>query len=1300
MRKLIIALVFCVFCLSALNGLITYEEKVKQKRNVYNKTLEFIKKHPQSAELSKLYFNVAELSTELEAENPALIASYYKNVLADKNFTYRDAALYNYGFYNYVATKQKLDEKRRQWLINEGMNYPENMRYSESNYKQTIDSYLEIYNNKSSEYHSEVLLRLGEIYFQIEFDAPGQKVYDQSLKYFDELVKKSNSDELWVFGLFNRGWTYFNASNYENSIADFSQVLDFLEKTKSTELEAYFEDGALRTIAENLIEFDGNDYDKSSEAASKAMEILLPNIDKDYGKESILRTIALKKRYRAPMQAIDLYNVYINSYPLDLKCPSYIDSISYLLANNIDKVANRYPDTDVRNLLFAEKERLVYNYNTNSNWFKQNQNNDIETEINIIGDAFKDVEARYYNANLEKADEEKFNRYLELTELFTSFLNLTSYSIENHVELMDKRKTELSLDRAVQSFSFDYYIYALGVIDNYNQKYPNQTAYFDYENQLYYSIENIYINNKKSVADSTTTLVYNNQKVTVEVLDSLFITGSIRFENALNDARNILNKNQTQEQIIHVLTNRAAAYYTANKVDEAYVTYEKLLSYNPENELKALCYGRMAEISYNKGNFDLAINYYDEGIKYSSATEKKNFEQNRLSSMQAKADNLSSAGSLEESATEYLKLANDYKGKDNDKRLGYINKAIEAYTNANQYQKAIDLYLLIATETKDKTKITAAYGSAWSLAEENNDIEQGIKLRYDLIKKYPTSNTAFELEKEIIAKYATNNKKKAAEMLLNLHSRAKKLDLGNTKPSDLYIEAMRLYEELGDEEELIGLYLKFEKLYPKHEISEGLLIKAAQYYEKTGQDEEFRKLSIYMYKKNPELDFYKNIAKKNIRDIMQKVEATWNERSYYNHAPTISKLAELKDEYQKMVNKYRKNGLKDLSYDLVFDMFSDYDKTFKFLKKFEREITKAKQGFLSKTPKQLIRVNRNTTWSKHLVGGNLKKGRHRFKKVLDDAKKESEKLANLLNQAVEKGYLAEIPMERRTYLLYTCGQINEHAANAIDAQLQYYIKYANELAPFKKNKEEFDKIVANNFLPATQKYTVLALVASRDYYLYMLNNFFFTGAYFDKYTDAALTWLVSKQIPLDWQWTTSVTDNTWKANSTEVSDIKTAATITNMWENVSDYENTGIDEFSNAKPVNMQSYAGKWLLKEFTAKGQINSVSLRYLAKTPVDVYYNGVKQPEALAGKTIVIDDNTYTVYTLNINYDANKVKHFVALKTPEYLTGKFAATLKAIYTNDPIEVKTEIAPEVVTPDSLQNSTMPDSTNAQGQGE
>lgn len=1212
MRKKIAIYIFItlVATLGAQNKANAYDTKLDFKQNVYERTLKFIEDNPDSPDLAKLYFNLAEISIEVDREHPGKIAGYYKKVIElDPTFANRDAALYNYAFFATRALKERLDEERIKYINAGNVKLPSNLLYTEVNFQEAIKAYSELYANKKSEYNSEVLLRLGNIYFDIAFDSDNPQVYYQkAYKYFDELAKKEN-DPYQLFGVFQKGWINFVSGNYEPAIEDFSSILREIENSKDKANQSYFEEGALENIANSLMEFDQG-FEKKSVAAEQARKLLLKLTGEEYAKRIIKASIDLKQKYNAPMQAVDFYNTYIELFPQSTVVPSYIDSIVTIYKNNSDRTRE---NKDPRDLIFQERVRLVENYHVGSAWYLANKGKDIAAQLKIIGEAYAFVEERYYNQVIDSPTKDNYLKYNDLVNSYLAFAELNDPNYGNIKYVMIDRLAELSFLVAEKTTAESDYLLVRDNFYRLNSQYPQNEKYLQAEERSFYAVEKIFndYNKNKSAAQ-----VQDNDAY----YDSLYIAGSLRYEQVLAKS-----KTGNEQELARIARNRAYIYYRNKDFAKAMEAYEGLLQFNPNNEIKKDAYIRLAEINYDRKQYRAAENYYEQAASLSDATEKKTLEQNKLAAINAQAEELKTQKSYGDAATAYLRLAAAYKESDPEIAKGYELKTIAVYKASGQYQQAIDKYVGIAKQGKTKDEILASYASAWALSDSLKNYRESEDLRKAFIEKYPNSNEAFKLEMEIIGFYENNpyqDKRKAAEMYLSLHTRAKTMDLGTVKPQELLQKAIVLYDQLGDTDKKIELMLSYEKQYPGDAAANDYLALVANVYEQRGEEEKFAELAKYLYKKDPKINIYENIAKKNLQELLQKADDAYKLRSTEGLSATLKKLGALEEEYTSLSKKYKANGLTALPYDVGFEEFKGYRGNLEFLLTFDKKLAKVEDDFLKKEADEIITVNRNTTWKNHLTGGRYQ----RFQGALDEAKKQSDELYALLTTAIEKGYIDDIPVEKRTKLLYLCGKVNDYAAEVIEKQLHKYIEISNEVDLLKQDMKSYDQYVTYFRNIAYNDYQVKALQLAVTYYKAIMENFVDGQNYADDYTKLAEKRLIELNVRQDGNGS-SATDRIIKTDATwlvyrEVADSLNSAN-SNAWINATVMQT--LANFENAALLQ-----GSIFKKEISIPEQTLGIMIEYLV--PCELWINGAKINAVPEKSSLELNGNTATKYTLKL--------------------------------------------------------------------
>jgi len=694
-----------------------YNKKITYKKDVYQRTLRYINENPHSPGLSTLYFNLAEMSTEIDIHNPSITVGFYKKVLEkDINFLQKDAALYNIGYYGFTSEVYQRDEARQR-NIDQVMNWPDSLRLTEERLQYVLDAYRQVWEDfPESRYNTEAGYRLGMVYFEIALDTRvPQEYYEKAIYYFD-LVSKKEGDALANYGLFQRAWTYFTSANFTQAIEDFTHILQTIHVDSLKMEKTFFEADAIENIAYSLIEYDGTDFEQFSLAAEKAKEIFHSFVSREYGKEVILKSIKLKHKYNAPMQAVDLYNSYIALYPEELICPLLVDSIMTIYKRNPSRTRGGIPAEE---LVIDEYIRLANDYRIDSLWFQTNLDIDKTPQLAIIREAYEFMEPKYYNNFAQSAEEEDYLIYKELVESYCRYDAFKDDAGSKKMENMRKNVVDFSQDMAESSQDPRLYYAVIADINTFIESHPEHPALQEYKETEFYNYEQIYNILKPTIEDSAYVDTVNNITLNKEDLDSLFVMAARKYEDYLTTAAT--SSKTIETELIRIVYQRAELNYERNEFDEAYTDFNRLLNYAVKNEIKKVSYARLAEISQSRNDYTGAENYYREAAKYASDEETQVYNTNILATMQTKANTLADSADYVTAAQEYLRLAAEIENDDLEKSMGFKIKAIESYKQAGENQTAIDLFLDIASKKKDKNDILTAYINAWTITDSLQD---------------------------------------------------------------------------------------------------------------------------------------------------------------------------------------------------------------------------------------------------------------------------------------------------------------------------------------------------------------------------------------------------------------------------------------------------------------------------------------------------------------------------------------------------------------------------------------------------
>ena len=1165
-----------------------YNKKIAYKKDVYQKTLRFINENPHSPGLSTLYFNLAEMSTEIDIHNPSITAGFYKKVLEkDINFLQKDAVLYNIGYYGFNSEVYRRDEARQR-NIDLVMNWPDSLRLIEERLQYVLDAYRQVWEDfPESSYNTEAGYRLGTVYFEIALDTRvPQEYYEKAIYYFD-LVSKKEGDALANYGLFQRAWTYFTSANFTKAIEDFTHILQTIQVDSLKIEKTFFEADAIENIAFSLIEYDGTDFEQFSLAAEKAKEIFHSFVSKEYGKEVILKSIELKHKYNAPMQAVDLYNAYIALYPEELNCPLLVDSIMTIYKRNPSRTRGGVPAEE---LVVDEYIRLANDFRVDSLWFQTNVDIDKTPQLAIIREAYEFMEPKYYNNFAQSAEEEDYLVYKELVESYCCYDAFKDDAGSKQMENMRKNVVDFSQDMAESSQNPRIYFAVIADINTFIESYPEHPALQEYKETEFYNYEQIYNVLKPTIGDSAYVDTVNNITLSKEDLDSLFVMAARKYEDYLTTAAT--SSKAIETELIRIVYQRAELNYARNEFEEAYTDFNRLLNYAVNNEVKKVSYARLAEISQARNDYTGAENYYREATKYASDEEKQVYNNNILATMQAKANTLADSADYITAAQEYLRLAAEIENDDLGKSIGFIVKAIESYQQAGENQTAIDLFLGIATRKNDKNDILAAYISAWTISDSLQDWKQSEKLRKQFINKFKDSNEAYKLRLQIIGFYEGeqfNDKKHAADMYLQLHDEADQMDIAEDRKENIFLNAYRIYNELGNENMIVELCLRFEKLYPSHPKANDFLIRIAKIYNDRGEEQKFEELAAYLYKKDPTIDLFITIAAEKLKEIKTEVDSLFESEQYSKMFASI-KAFKAADEH------YREKNL-NLPTEAIYEAFDYYGNYITFHNRFKEELNRIEVSFLASTPDELLRVNELTEWKNHLT-----EGKRRIPKLLEQC----DALKTDIIALIQEGNNFGLKPEDRTRALYVGGKIYDHAADVVQKQIQKYIAVSkqlnNEQMTANPVQQKQYKMAINN---KGNEFVLAFLKKGVQLYNTLLATFYDGKDYSDQWTDLANNRLVELGVRKPKVLEHIYTNSAWEVNKTAISDLSTSSVNSASWNSVQIAPQSTV--FDSAKVILVPSRQEMYLKREFTAEIKPELITFDYAYDKPVEVYLNNM---------------------------------------------------------------------------------------------
>ncbi|MDD3051429.1 MAG: tetratricopeptide repeat protein, partial [Candidatus Cloacimonetes bacterium] len=1009
-------------------------------------------------------------------------------------------------------------------------------------------------------------------------------------------------------GLFYRGWVYFLSGNFDKSITDFAKLVSEFGKFDSGREKVFFEADAIDNIAYGLNEYDGTDFNSKSKAAEMLITVFAPMLPVDYSKQVLNKLINIKKENSAPMQAVDIYNAYIELYPDSKEIPTYIDSIT--------TIYRRYPNrlregNDLENSVITEMLRLRNNYNINSKWYSKNKTDNISNELNIIRNALETIEPRHYNAFISQPNFENYIEYLKTVDYFIEFNEFDDEEGLVKKNQFKQRKADITYNFAESNNDISAYLHAYNLYKNINLDIEND-SWANNEVNKYFSAEQAFL------ALSDTLLVFpyedriNQSTISTNQIEQTFIEASNNYQAYL-ESLPVLQR----DNLVRTVQLRTELLHSKGQSLDALNDLNILLTRDITNEQRKNTLTRVAEINFEIGSYSEAETKFREAQNLASPQEKAQYSNNIWATIKRNAEISKESGNYLIAAEEYIRLANEM--PDKDQANSSILEAIKMYEEAGDYDKVYQLYERIAEGETNKEMVLNAYYLAWSLAEKVNDSDNSILLREKFINRFPNSNEAYRTKLQIISSYENGQNKdlsKASALLEELYRNHNKIDLGEDKPEDLFINLIRINTEIGDEEKLISNMLEFERTFPNHPQANDFLIIVAQKYEDRGNTAELEKLAKYLHKKDPSINILSRLAVAKVRELNEQISTSFQEKQY-------SEMRELIKRMRTLDNDYRKSNLV-LPLEDLYAEYEYYEDYINYYENLDKSISLVEDNFLNTSADELVRVNNLTKWKEHLVDG-----KNRILELQKRAGRETEKLTEL----IKEGDDYDLDIEKRTHLIYLIAKIHDYSADVIYQQLMKFIRISNQVNKDLKDYPEQQKTIKEGLAQQAKQFELNSRKESIGYYNLLYSNFYLNLNLENEWTIFSYNRLVELQLIPEIYKDIISFDNSWKINDIELFDdneLKKDSEF--VWKNVNltglvlkDSEE--LEDFFEIPDNSFEHY----LKKEFEIEILPESFLIEYLYIEPVPLYVNDKLLSELPAGKRAEsFDDTEYTRFVL----------------------------------------------------------------------
>jgi hypothetical protein len=1073
-----------------------------------------------------LYYKLAELQYYAYPSDlrPAL-TNYRRAADLDPNLPERDLALYNVAFISSVLTGIEVDQNKIAFRTAARASDvpPANSLYSEANFSETLNALQEIVDEyPESDVYEESVYRLGLLYFSFAGDSPNADYYHAlAIDHFDQIVADPDSP-LYYEALYQRGWVRLNSFEAEElrlAMDDFLEILKASEsgQISDPQLAADYKTDAIDNIAYCLIAMDGTNFNTLSRGIA-----VVQSVFQDYQNDDVIQQIidkAAKNKIDmgVSIQAIDFLQLRIDTAPLAIQNPILQDSILVLYHNSGQRLRE---GENLNEITQNTYQKIITNYNHESQWYSANQNRDINEQMDIVENAYEQRSIRLFNNFVANVNRDNLESYEEHMQSYDSFARLFKEDYASFSARSDSIKVNCYAVLADRTQEVADFIEAIEVIYHYNETHPTNAQFYENEELAMDYARNVYVNLMETLEESPQGAGLDNDQAYDFLKDS-----AERFILVANN--DLYRTPERAREALNIKLLLADIQMGRGKNSEAMQLYNEVIAQQDllSDEDKYQTYLKLADLSMQEGHHNAAEEWLRKSLPFAeSADEKANIEQDILVQIQSSFEEAASSGDYITEANERLRLASELDPSRSSEILGHKVAAVQAFVSAQAYQEAIDLLMEIAQTDNNVDAIYARYKQAYDIANKPdmmNNPTLANSIEQEFIEQYPGSNYTFRLRLANINSMAEHNPAAAADGYLTLFEevRNNSIDAGEVQASDLLADAILMYAKAGDMETEYEQRYRFIELYPEHEKVIPYMEYMAKGYLDRNEMDKYTEIARDILRLSPDkTTYYQFVADTEL----QKIAGTFD-TAYLNEDWDAAFAA--RDEYLAVEAAYREEGLSFENekvhevFETVQNEYDDLQRRLAFLENYDSSLDAlAESAVFTNTPAQQIRVNAVTTWDRNLNGGD-----RRIPKYQDTITAEVNKVLALVREANESGYY--IDNDRRLRAMDLISRFYARGAEVIATQLESYFRTTNEAAYYRQEYpgEALDNLIAQFVFQQTQFY--LNNEVSWQYEIYRQYHL---AGYQNDYTQKAKDALAERGLLAEYRTEEMILDNQWQ----------------------------------------------------------------------------------------------------------------------------------------------------------------------------
>jgi len=1131
-----------------------YENILAQKNELLLDYHEFVAQNPNFKALEQpddsflvgladVYYNMGELQWATDFDHPERALSYYRGVLqANPDFYLKEYALYNIAYLSAEVKRMEQEKKEEEWKeLNPNRPRGDAQKIKESDFREAITSYQTIIEDyASSPLYDEAVYRLANLYFLIGTDAERPiEWYDRANELYTRLAEKSDSPYRYE-ALFQRAFVNMNISNQpslEAALRDFVTILNAVDggRIKPADTAQGLKLNSLDQIAYCLVALDGADLTGQSRGLDAINTYLAGYQDEDVILYVMDKAFENKRDMKLTRQSIDFLELRMQRDPTALVNPSLVDSIVVLYYSS-DTTLRPGEDRDaIRRDKYA---RMTNQYAKDGVWYDKNirgkelADAEIAKQLASIRNAYRQTQIVLYEAVRTGLTEQAYQEYRAHTNKFTAYRELftpevygaytelleqlyktqpAAYDADFAAWRMNAEKEDLMLLAHLADATPSDYAYrrVYDKLIGFNQAYltPTDPEYFKNEELAYsYALSREEMLRDQLQGHELEALYTYQQNATDRYVRALRATGQpAKIEQAdllvLDMAHNAFNKDRYAEaktRYLDLLENYPNLSNNAKydiHINLAFIAQDDESLSQQERYRAAEQYARQA------------MEYTNDATKLAKADQMVKLQ------IQNSYNAAISSNDYAVAAEQFGRMAEEFSYERHpQEHLNYKRLQAEQYEKAKKYDKLIETYMYLASKESPAAidDVYALYYLSWTAADSlMHNTAYANQIKTEFMERYPASNYTFRLKVTEIEKKAANpaTRLEAAEAYLALAAdmRAKRIDSGDVRSENIYMQAFNIYDEDKTSNRRLEVLDEFIQLYPNHpDVTNMLRTLASGYYmqEDTARFEEYAR-KLFMRDKQ-QYDLYQGVAVKYLSRILQQYDTAYLNKDW-------DEAFRKRDEFKALEAVYRREGL-PLDTTEQYQAFATAEEEYReiqahqrFLRDFDRQLAAlANSDFMRQTPNQHIMVNVNTSFMNNLMGGRTNRLPN-FRTALNNQVDRVRRLTAGENQQ-------KLDTARIVRALALEARIFEFGVEVIETQINKFLDIANEVRPYRNDPN----VVATIWGQVNSEYVYPFEDAANGVYVSLFNTFHLAG-YENETTRLAIAKLEERGIKPDYQ---------------------------------------------------------------------------------------------------------------------------------------------------------------------------------------